>query len=148
MDKEVARLRPAQVVRPAPSEGAGRTRKAEVIYKPSKTEALGVVRRLHRTGQAGDCYLAQCKDGTWAVKFTRIAPERRRFPWLKLAGGLGLVAGALAALAWAVHALAMAVVAAAPVILGFLGILAAVALVGLLAGGGRVVEVVQKVTIR
>jgi hypothetical protein len=147
MDREVARRRPANVVMAAPSEGAA-TRKAEISYHRNEAAALAEVHRLHRNGEAGDCYLAQCKNGTWAVKFTRIkAPSRRAF-WLKLGGGLTLAGAGLAVLAWAVHAIVMAIVAAVPVLLGFLGIAAVVAALGTLAGGGRVVEVIQKVTVR
>jgi hypothetical protein len=149
MDRELARKRPAIVLKTQPYNrvvpGSGRA----IVRDVNKTIVTSQVAEMAARGQVEREYRITKEGGVWVAVVT-LKPRRS---WLRRNGlRLALTGGALvaflAALAWAVSALVAALAAALPIVAGFLGVLALLCLLAALSSGSRVIEVVQKVRIK
>jgi hypothetical protein len=151
MDRELARKQPAQIVATTARVAAEvptlpRRETLERTFH-QRADLVKEVHKLAKRGQIGTTYkIRQVPSGGWRAEVIRIREPgiRWRRVGLIAAGALLAAGGILWLAALALQALATALAAVVPLLLGFLGLVAALAVLGLIlsasggSGGGPV----------
>jgi hypothetical protein len=149
MERELARKQPANVITTVPRAVSHTTAGVIIIRDRNRTVVTQQVAKMYGLDQIEREYRLGRDEGQWVAAVVPRAPRSWvRRNGLKLALAASGTVAFLAGLAWAVRALVLALAAALPIVAGFLVCLVVLFGLASLAGGGQVIEVIQKVKIK
>jgi hypothetical protein len=150
MDRELARKRPAVIVREQSLTVTRHLPRQDFLDRPfhERHALVAQVQQMARRGEISQAWTIRGTRTGWRVDMIRLREPGRRWVKPTVITGAALVAAGLVWLTLlALQALAAAVTAVAPALGGVVLLLVMLGVVAVLTRGSTVIEVIQKVTI-